>query len=170
MLTAAQVDKLKGKICPYCNRLPELITADKIYGNPHKYGRQFIWICKPCDAYVGCHVGTKEPKGRLAKKQLRILKKEAHTYFDMLWMYDMMPVAKNRKEQRAAAYKWLGEMLKTPPEFTHIGMFNETSCRNVIFYSKQLLNDLRRLDLDCGIEPKTDYFEDIEDVLTKIFN
>jgi hypothetical protein len=47
-------------------------------------------------------------------------------------------------------------------------MLNEESCRNVIFYSKQLLNDLRRLALDCGQKPLTDHFEDIDIILIKI--
>ena len=30
-----------------------------------------IYICKPCDAYVGVHKGTDKALGRLANKELR---------------------------------------------------------------------------------------------------
>ena len=49
-------------------------------------------------------------------------------------------------------------MLEIPIEYTHIGMFSIETCRKVVEYSKQFLNDQRRLDLDFGVEPKTPYY------------
>lgn len=45
-----------------------------------------IWLCRDCDAYVGCHKNTKTPKGRfLADKNLREARKLAHAIIDPLW-------------------------------------------------------------------------------------
>ena len=60
---------------------------------------------------------------------------------------------------RREAYTWLSEQLKLPIEYTHIGMFSEKTCKDVIYLSKQFLNDSRRLDMDFGVEPKTPYYD-----------
>lgn len=45
-----------------------------------------IWLCRPCDAFVGCHHNTKRAKGRfLAKSDLREARKRAHAVVDPLW-------------------------------------------------------------------------------------
>lgn len=70
----------KGLICPYCNSKTEYIDSKYIYGT--SYG--MIYICKPCDAYVGVHKGTDNALGRLADKRLRKAKKDAHYFFDKI--------------------------------------------------------------------------------------
>lgn len=110
-----------------------------------------IYLCRPCNAYVGVHKNSRKSKGRLANGKLRKLKMEAHKYFDQIWKLEYMT--------RREAYKWLSEKLDLPREYTHIGMFTERICLDVVYYSKQFLNDMRFLDLDIGAEPKTRYFE-----------
>lgn len=45
-----------------------------------------IWLCRTCDAFVGCHKNTRVPKGRfLAKRDLREARKRAHLVIDPLW-------------------------------------------------------------------------------------
>ena len=56
--------------------------------------------------------------------ELRGLKMAAHKAFDPLWS--------SGKMSRAKAYKWLGKRLNLTPENTHIGMFDEQMCREVI--------------------------------------
>jgi len=138
---------LEGKKCPYCGKEPEYVDSTVIYGR--SYG--MIYLCRPCDAYVGVHDGSSKAKGRLANKELRKVKIEAHKYFDMIW--------KQGHLKRTDAYKWLSTRLGIPSEHTHIGMFDVETCEMVVFSAKQLLNDLRRLDLDMGVEPKTEFFE-----------
>lgn len=54
-------------ICPYCKRPAKWVENKEIYGK--NYGKSYMmWLCKPCDAYVGCHNNTKEPLGTLANK------------------------------------------------------------------------------------------------------
>ena len=72
----------KGLLCPYCLNLTEYVDSSIIYGK--SYG--MIYLCKRCDAYVGVHRGTAKSLGRLANKTLRHWKKEAHRYFDNIWM------------------------------------------------------------------------------------
>ena len=145
-LNERQKQILAGKICPYCGQPTEFVDSVEIYGT--SYG--MMYLCRQCGAHVGVNKGTDRALGRLATKGLRKLKHEAHGYFDKIWQLEYM--------KRAEAYAWLSDMLNLPPEYTHIGMFSEITCIRVIYFSKQLLNDFRRLDLDSGNEPKTPYF------------
>lgn len=145
-LNERQKQILAGKICPYCGQPTEFVDSVEIYGT--SYG--MMYLCRPCGAHVGVHKGTDRALGRLATRGLRKLKHEAHEYFDKIWQLEYM--------KRTEAYAWLSDMLDLPPEYTHIGMFSEITCTRVIYFSKQLLNDFRRLDLDFGNDPKTPYF------------
>ena len=69
-----------GKICPYCGKETELIDSAEVY---HGVSYGWMYICRPCDAYVGCYKGTKKALGRLANAELRKYKHEAHGVFDL---------------------------------------------------------------------------------------
>lgn len=119
---------LQAKICPYCGNEPEYVDSRVIYGK--SYG--MIYLCRPCDAYVGVHHGTtKAPLGRLANKRLRSLKKKAHKYFDKIW--------KNKLMSRTEAYTWLAGRLCIPKNECHIGMFDEYLCEKTIKFCKQIV-------------------------------
>jgi hypothetical protein len=135
-LTQDQKDIYKGKICPYCFKKSHFINSKEIYGVSHG----MVYACKPCKAHVGVHQGTKKAKGRLANKELRKAKIEAHKYFDSIW--------KEGEMKRKEAYLWLSQMLNIPEEYTHIGMFNLKTCKEVIFYSLQLIQDMKQIDKD----------------------
>lgn len=120
---------MKGEICPYCGAKPELIDSSEIY-NGTSYGR--MYICRPCDAYVSCHLGTDTPKGRLANARLRQLKIEAHQVFDTIWR-------EKYKRGRYQAYYWLSKQLNRPFGYTHIGMMDEETCLRTIAICKQYL-------------------------------
>ena len=119
---------LSGKFCPYCGCESEMVNSSVIYGKD--YG--LIYLCLPCDAYVGVHDGTEIAKGRLADASLRALKRQAHEYFDNLWMRKMETDKIGRGKARKMAYKWLSRQLGTPFQETHIGMFNEEQTRRTI--------------------------------------
>lgn len=120
---------MKGEICPYCGAKPELIDSAEIY-NGTSYG--LMYICRPCDAYVSCHLGTNTPKGRLANAELRQLKIEAHEVFDTIWK-------QKYKRGRYQAYYWLSKQLQRPFDLTHIGMMDEETCRRTIAICKKYL-------------------------------
>lgn len=137
-LTPYQEDVFAGKICPYCKSGVRVTTETEVYGREYK-GRKVI-CCKnypTCDAYVGTHEEDGTALGRLANNELRQYKKVAHSWFDRIWKEDHM----NRKE----AYEWLSEVIGTPRNYTHIGMFNIATCKKVIAVcTKYLENDNHR--------------------------
>lgn len=115
---------MKNVICDYCGEKTQLVAGKEIYlHRPDLYKKNF-YICKPCDAYVGCHRNTTKPLGRLANKELRRAKNNAHVVFDPLW--------KSKKMSRHSAYKWLAEKLQIEPRKCHIGMFDVEMCKRVI--------------------------------------
>ena len=114
-------DVVSARVCPYCGRAPELADSAEVY---HGYSYGPIYICRPCNAYVGCHMGTVNPKGRLADAELREAKKQAHHAFDRLW--------KSGRMTRHQAYAWLSDTLGIAREYAHIGMFDVGMCRAVV--------------------------------------
>lgn len=128
-----------GHICPYCGGKTEYIDSSYVYGR--SYG--MIYICKPCDAYVGVHKGTDKALGRLANKELREAKKRAHYYFDQIAKTSLInkiwrkwiPNISNRNK----AYKWLAIQLNMDEEFCHIGMMDVQQCDKVVEVCKPFL-------------------------------
>ena len=116
--------------CPYCDNDAVFVKGSKIYPHrPDLYGKKF-YLCSPCDAYVGCHSDGK-PLGRLANRQLRKAKMQAHAVFDPLW--------KDGPLSRTEAYRWLSKAMGLHPDETHIGMFDVGQCLKV----EQLVKELR---------------------------
>jgi hypothetical protein len=122
--------KPKRLTCPYCGGSVKYCPS-----SAHIYGKDYgpVYDCRPCDAYVGVHKGTFNPKGRLAKKELRTAKKDAHAAFDPLWA-SANPVFNNRGQ----AYSWLQKAMNMTPQDCHIGMFDEEQCAVVIQNVRQL--------------------------------
>lgn len=113
----------KSVLCPYCALEAELVTGAVVYPHRPDLASLRFWQCSPCEAYVGCHKGTKAPLGRLADATLRKAKQRAHAAFDPLW--------KNGGRSRDEAYAWLSKELNIPPEECHIGMFDVHQCKRV---------------------------------------
>ena len=93
-----------------------------------------LYVCKRYplfDAYVRTHPGTNRPVGTLANRELRSLRREAHRYFDRLYLSGMMS-----KEQ---AYEWLAHLIQAPMSEAHIGCLGEYYCRQVIDASRTML-------------------------------
>lgn len=116
---------MKEVFCPYCGKRAEFVDSAEVY-----HGRSYgmIYLCRPCDAYVGCHGNGKgdSPKGRLANAELRRWKIAAHNAFDPLWKFGPFWGRRN------SAYAWLAEQMGLPKEKTHIGMFDVAECQQVI--------------------------------------
>ena len=122
---------MRKVICPYCGKQAEYMDSKIIY-----HGRSYgmIYICRPCDAYVGVHKGTDQPLGRLANRELRRWRNRAHAMFDPLWQKGRF------RRRRNDAYAWLAEKMGLPKEETHIAMFDIPQCKQVI----QIMDDERR--------------------------
>jgi hypothetical protein len=121
--------------CPYCSKEAAYTSSAQVYGG-RDYGR--IYLCSPCEAWVGVHKGTDKPLGRLADKELREWKKKAHAAFDPLWQAKL----RNRRAERGpeykqfwargSGYKWLAEQLGISKTECHIGMFDVGMCKRVV--------------------------------------
>lgn len=116
----------EAPICPYCGNASEHVDGTTIYPHRPDLAVKKFWRCQPCDAYVGCHLGTPEPLGTLANAELRKARSEAHNAFDALWDFDGKPMT--RKE----AYAWLAAELGIETEACHIGMFDLAMCKKVV--------------------------------------
>lgn len=127
---------IHGELCPYCYQKPVFIDSSAVYPEGKSYG--MIYYCDACQAWVGTHKKDNTPLGRLANKELRALKREAHMYFDKIWEPLVTP-SFTKGTARTWAYDWLSEVMGTPRNETHIGMFDEDQCRNVIYHSQQKL-------------------------------
>lgn len=110
-------------VCPYCGGDAEHVTGEVIY--PHRrdlFHRKF-YLCKACDAYVGCNLNGR-PLGSLANAELRRARLAAHNAFDPLW--------KSGGVRRVEAYAWLSREVGVPKEKCHIGMFDLRECKKVL--------------------------------------
>lgn len=110
--------------CPYCNEPSQLVTGKEVYPHMPKFNSKQLYLCSPCQAWVGCHPGTIIPLGRLADLQLRKLKQAAHAAFDRIWRKDGL--------SRSQAYIWLASKLNIHPAVCHIGMFDIAQCTRVV--------------------------------------
>lgn len=111
-------------LCPYCGAKAKMVKGNVIYPHRRDLYEKLFYLCKPCDAYVGCHPGTINPLGRLANAELRKAKNGAHAVFDPKWREGGM--------KRQHAYKWLSEQLGISREECHIGMMDVDLCRRVV--------------------------------------
>ena len=123
--------------CPYCGKEAKLVTGDVIYPHRPDLEEKLFYHCKPCDAYVGTHVKTGEPYGRLANKELRAARNKAHMFFDKLWKYSYSRMT--RKE----AYAWLAHQMGLLKDDCHIGDFDVQQCNKVAELARKKLNEKR---------------------------
>jgi hypothetical protein len=115
-----------GPPCPYCGESAILVDSSIVYGQ--SYG--LIWICPSypdCDAYVGVHKSGEYmnyPLGSLADKELRELRKKAHSVFDTIW--------KTSRLERGQAYRWMQEIMKIDHVLDcHIAEMNPKQCQEL---------------------------------------
>lgn len=112
--------------CPYCTKGAVKVDGRVIYPHRPDLHDKWFWYCADCGAWVGCHPYTSKPLGRLANAELRQLKMAAHRAFDPIWKLGLM--------SRHDAYKWLSDCMELPRSLTHIGMFDEAQCREVVHH------------------------------------
>jgi len=110
-------------ICPYCGNGAIWCENKVVYKKNH--GRSYmIWLCKPCDAYVGCHNNTKEALGGLANKKLREIRQVCHEEFDAFWV--------RKRMTRTQGYRWMQRAMKLTPSQAHIGNFRISACKYLL--------------------------------------
>lgn len=107
--------------CSYCNQKAQLLSGDQVYNGRWDLANKWFYVCKPCDARVGCHPKTKKPLGTLAKKHLRDLRMQAHDAFDVIW--------RGTKVKRGHAYHLLATLFKQSS--VHISHMTEDEAKLV---------------------------------------
>lgn len=122
--------KEKVVICPYCNK-PAVWCENK-----EKYGRNYwksymCYLCKDCDAYVGCHNNTREPLGTMANDELRRWRIRTHEFIDPIW--------KENKMERREVYQLLEKHFWKP---IHTWESDIEMCQKIIeFLKKEFYNN-----------------------------
>ena len=111
-------------ICPYCKKEAKLVTGKFVHPFQSRHKNKNYYICVACDAYVGCHKGTRKALGTLANAELRILRMKVHTAFDPLWRSKVI----TRKE----AYIALSKKLNIPLTKCHIAAFDIETCNRIL--------------------------------------
>lgn len=111
-------------LCSYCERPAHLVTGAELYPHRPDLALRYFYRCEQCDAQVGCHPGSTRPLGSLANVALRKARMAAHAEFDALW--------KSGSLKRSHAYAWLASELGLHVNDTHIGSFDESTCRKVV--------------------------------------
>lgn len=119
-------------ICPYCGQRAWLTDSRFLYQGKHNFGP--VYLCRPCDAYVGCHKDTDKPLGTLANKELREYRRRVHSAFDYIWRGKLLP-------SRTAAYKWLAYELGLDYSETHIAKFDVETCKKAIAVCREFLRN-----------------------------
>lgn len=94
--------------CRYCNAAVVCVSTLEFYGRD---SGAHVYKCTGCDAYVGTHKGTRIPLGTLVNKELRELRRQAHTIFDPMWKDGLI--------LRHSAFRRLSEFMGTGRKETY---------------------------------------------------
>lgn len=121
---------ITAPVCPYCKATSKLADSIVIY-KQKSYG--MVWLCSnypKCDSFIGTHPDNR-PLGRMANKELRTARKQAHLHFDTLWRGKMQRDGVSQKDARIGAYAWLAGKLGVQTKDCHIGFMDVAGCRRV---------------------------------------
>src|SRR6478609_12118401 len=110
--------------CQYCGNRAEFVDSSEVYSR--SYG--MMYLCRKCDAYVGCHQYSDRPLGTLAKKELRDLRSQVHAVFDPQWKSAVFA----KRSKRSEAYAGLAKLLGIDIKICHVGMFDEARCKEAL--------------------------------------
>ena len=132
----SNIDKInRGKHCHYCNCDTKLVDDKAIYGMNSTYGGMYYRCINNNDHYVGTYSDNITSLGRVADKELRLLKMQGHKNFDPLWKAKFKYFS-----SRPEAYQWLANKMGIDISVTHFGMFTNEQCKQAVLYCQQLRN------------------------------
>ena len=95
-----------------------------------------LYVCghfPQCNSYVGVHPGTTNAKGKLANKELRQKRIQAHRVFDQIWL--------NHIFTKSEAYRWIADKFCLTAKEAHIGEFSTYMCDQLILESMKILEN-----------------------------
>lgn len=109
---------LSGLVCPYCKASTEQMPARQYYG---KDCGGFVWYCSPCKAVEWATADGSEAIGRVAKSELRRLRKEL--------AQKLQTVAGRGQETIHEAIERLFTFLGVPAGYRRLTYLSEDSCK-----------------------------------------
>lgn len=125
--------------CPYCHAKVEITTNDAVYGV--KRGRwAWIFVCRPCNAYVGMHAYTGIPLGTLADNDTRRARMLCKRPFDALHY--------SGKLSRSDAYRRLARRMRIPRRECHFAWFDSDQCMQAEKAAIAIGRDIGLSDID----------------------
>ena len=132
-------DQLPRPRCIHCDRLADITDGGEIYPHRPDLASQSFYICRPCDAYVGCHKGTTNPLGTPANAKLRRLRIAVHNLLDPMWQ--QVQDKRERKRARGDVYFRLAEEMQLSMNNCHVSLFNEKQCQQAYAILSRWKND-----------------------------
>lgn len=123
--------------CPYCQQPARFVTGKELYPLHQSLAKNYYYVCRRCDASVGCHKGTNKPLGNLANRELREARGRAHKAFDPIW--------RKHGINRNDAYKWLAEQMELTKSECHMAKMSIAECARVVELAtayRQLLSEV----------------------------
>ena len=128
----------KAPTCGYCGHAGILRRRSELWRNA---GDQRLWVCAnypACDAMVGCHEGTDQPYGSMARKRLRDLRRHCHREFDPLWQQPLPGVT------RDLVYRIASASLGSAGAEFHIGDLDESGCEALLMRLPELQQQIEQ--------------------------
>ena len=127
-------------MCPYCRQFAELATGARVYPGRPDLAEKPIWLCAPCNAYCGCHPGTKKPLGIPADAATRFARMRLHqNVLDPLWQGAINEIGYEPEDEKARAiirnvarkrvYAFLAAKMGIRKDDAHTGLFDIEQCR-----------------------------------------
>ena len=130
----------KTKIfCPYCGAQAILRPASWVHGKSLQSQGKHLYVCcnwPKCDSYVAAHEYDLTPMGTLANSELRHKRILAHKALEKYQKITRM--------DRWATYLWLEGKLGYDAQSTHIGLFSEKTCDEVIALCNEATQSYRK--------------------------
>ena len=133
--TAAGLEIGNDVTCPFCGDAAELTDGVGVYGTSavgKPYATKSFYVCRPCDARVGCHPGTTKPLGDLADVTTREARMRAHAAIDPAWTRLAEYGAISRTKARRIVYSRLSRLLGIPSDRCHVAMMDVEMCERAV--------------------------------------
>lgn len=124
--------------CDSCgdNRIA-FINNRIIYGKPMG-AWPFCFYCYECRASVGVHLHTRIPLGRMADSDTKKLRKQAHEWFDPIWLrYKFLT--------RPQAYEWLADKLGIPLSTCHFARMTNLQLKQTEKVCIEFIREQKRI-------------------------
>ena len=125
--------------CQYCGAQAILRPASWVHGKSQQSQGKHLYVCRnwpKCDSYVAAHEYDRTPMGTLANSELRHKRILAHKALEKYQHITKM--------DRWATYLWLEGKLGLDSRSTHIGLFSEETCDEVIALCNEAIRNYRK--------------------------